>query len=87
MSFNSEGRRICRDEPEEHARFGRVPLCQSREMSAHGALEDVALLAVDLGHRLGMGLEPVVAPGIEDGVGDGLRQRGRLQAGYSSLCV
>lgn len=62
-----------RNAPEEHAGLWRRPLCETAEVLAHRGLEHVALLAVEQGHGLGVRLEAVVAPCVEDGEGYRLR--------------
>ena len=54
-------------------------------MVAHGSLEHVSLLAVELRHALGVDFEPAVVPGVEDGECDGLGQGRRLETGHGGL--
>ena len=49
-------------------------------MLLHVPLKDVPLFLVELGHGECVRLEVVVAPRIEEGVGDRLSERWRLQA-------
>ena len=49
-------------------------------MLLHVPLKDVPLLLVELGHGERMRLKVVVAPRVEERVGDRLSERWRLQA-------
>lgn len=64
--------------PEEQPGFWRRPLGKSAEVARHCRFEHVPLFTVELRDSLRMRLERLVAPGIEQGKTDGLRERWRL---------
>lgn len=65
-------------EPKEQPGFWRGPLGESAEVTFHRRFEYVSLPAIELRDSLRMSLERIVAPCIEQGETDCLRERRRL---------